>query len=103
MTAIQRFLACLALAFCACVVVPGEEPWAPLELRLGPHAGGECWVYVDELYRGNFVDGSFRIYLTAGAHTVRVHGPGDRLWQREVMMPSPPAPMRLTVQPASGE
>ena len=86
----NRYLMALVLAACAsCLAVASREPWAPLDLRIdAAHTGlgDDAYVYVDGDYRGNFVDGRFRIYLTLEPHVVRVHAAGCEEWRQTVTL-----------------
>jgi len=80
---------CLLVLLPACVASARKEPWAPVELRTDPalwNVDNEVFVYVDDVYRGNLVDGVFRIFLTLEPHQMRVHFPGRQPWEREVTL-----------------
>ena len=82
-------LGSLLLLCASCVAVPHQEPWAPLRLTLDDHiVGSHCqaFVYVDGVYRGNFVAGNFMMYLTLKPHEVRVSAPGFDEWIQSVQM-----------------
>ena len=102
-----RNLAALLLltASASCVATARQEPWAPVELRLDQdaiHPSTEAFVYVDDEYRGNFVDGRFRVFLTLQPHLVRVHLPGGEPWERSVTLTRAeyPAGRVVVVSPA---
>ena len=79
--------ASLLLLGASCTAVASKEPWAPVQLTLDEQVVGaqhEAFVYVDGLYRGNFVDGKFKLYLTLEAHEVKVEAPGFEAWTRSV-------------------
>ena len=81
--------AVLLTALPACVAAAREEPWAPLVLRTDPsawHPGNEVFVYVDDVYRGNLVDGAFRMYLTLEPHKLEMHFPGHEPLERTVTL-----------------
>lgn len=66
-----------------------ESVWVPVELNLDDkavHPGAEAYVYVDGGYRGNFVDGRFRIYLTLDEHLLRVYLPGYEEWLQPLVL-----------------
>ena len=84
----------------ACVVVRHEEPWAPLQLTLDDHvvsAHADAFVYVDDVYRGNFLAGNFMLYLTLEPHEVRVSVPGFDEWTETVTMSRQEYPAGKTV------
>ena len=86
---LTKLLCCLTALLAACVVVHSEEPWAPVVLRVDTavvHPDTEVFVYVDDVYRGNLVDGSFRIFLTLEPHDLRVHFPGAEPWEQTLTL-----------------
>jgi hypothetical protein len=50
------------------------------------HPDTEGFVYVDDVYRGNLVDGHFRIFLTLEPHDVRVEFPGLEAWEETITL-----------------
>lgn len=65
------------------------------------HPENEIFVYVNDVYRGNLVDGRFRIYLNLEAHDLRVHFPGhEPVEQRIVLTPADyPGGLQLVIAP----
>lgn len=100
--------ACLLAALPACMVSAHQEPWAPVVLRADPtvsHPDNEVFVYVDDVYRGNLVDGAFRMYLTLEPHQLEVHFPGHEPLERTVTLTDADYPdgIELVVAPPGDE
>ena len=58
-------------------------------LRTDPAAwnvDNEVFVYVDDVYRGNLVDGAFRMYLTLEPHRLRVEYPALEPLERTITL-----------------
>jgi hypothetical protein len=92
----------------SCVVAGHAEPWAPVVLRTDPaawHPNNEVFVYVDDVYRGNLVDGAFRMYLTLEPHRLEVHFPGHEPLERTVTLTDADYPdgIELVVAPPGEE
>ena len=91
---LQR-IALVALAWIAsCVSTVTSERTTLVELDVdgSPRVlpGGPS-LYVDDVYRGNPVDGRFRMWLTVGEHEARVMSGSEPLWEGV-----------LAVEPAAG-
>ena len=82
----KSLLCILPLLLTSCLVTSHRAPLTLVEMTItgspriipgGPH------VYIDDVYRGNPVDGRFRIYLPDGTHTVRIQG-AETLWEGDI-------------------
>jgi len=84
----------------ACVVAPHKAAWAPVQLSVDTtqvHPDNEVFVYVDDVYRGNLVDGTFRIFLTLESHDLRVHFPAGEPWEQSITLSPADYPHGLTI------
>ena len=82
----KSLLCALPLLLTSCVLTQYSTPTTPVEMKISGSPTILPWgprIYVDDLYRGNPIDGRFRIYLPDGVHTIRIQYI-ETLWEGDI-------------------